>query len=65
MTQKIIEQMSDAVDLANHLYNTANDSENNNEKRNNLRYLGQCLKSMKEHIDDSRERIKDTKECRC
>jgi hypothetical protein len=65
MTLKLIEQMSDAVDLANHLYNTANDSENNNEKRNNLRYLGQCLKSMKEHIDDSRERFKDTKECRC
>jgi hypothetical protein len=65
MTLKTIEQMSDAVDLANHLYNTATNSENNIEKRNNLRYLGQCLKSMKEHIDDSRERIKDTKECRC
>ena len=65
MTLKTIEQMSDAVDLANHLYNTATNSENNIEKRNNLRYLGQCLKSMKEHIDDSRERIKDTQECRC
>jgi hypothetical protein len=65
MTQQIIEQMSDAVDLANHLYKTAQNSEDKNEKRNNLRYLGQCLSSMKKHIDDSRERIKDTEECKC
>ena len=65
MTLKLFNQMTDAVDLANHLYETATNSENNNEKRNNLRYLGQCLKTMKEHLDDPRNRTESTAECEC
>ena len=65
MIQKLINQMTDAVELANYLHKQATESEDTKEKRDNLRYLGQCLKSMQEHINDSRERIKDSTQCRC
>ena len=67
MTTKLIDQLTDGVDLAVYLHSKVNDREelNLNERRESLRYLGQCLKSMKEQINDDRERNKDTTECRC
>ena len=65
MIQKLLDQMTDAVDLANYLHKQATESTNNKDQRNNLRYLGQCLKAMQENINDNRKRIKDTSECKC
>ena len=67
MTTKLIDQLTDGVDLAVYLHSKVNDREelNLNERRESLRYLGQCLKSMKEQINDDRERNKNTSECRC
>jgi len=65
MTTKIIDQLADGVDLAVYLHSKVDDAEELNEKRNSLRYLGQCLKAMREQINDDRERTKDTTECRC
>jgi len=65
MTTKLIDQLTDGVDLAVYLHSKVNDTEELNEKRKSLRYLGQCLKAMKEQINDDRERNKDTTECRC
>ena len=67
MTTKLIDQLTDGVDLAVYLHSKVNDREelNLNERRESLRYLGQCLKSMKEQINDDRELNKDTTECRC
>ena len=67
MTTKLIDQLTDGVDLAVYLHSKVNDREdlNLNDRRDSLRYLGQCLKSMKEQINDDRELNKDTTECRC
>ena len=65
MTNKILDKLNDGVDLAIHLHNEATTNEYKKEKSNHLRYLGQCLKVMKEQIDDGRKRIKDTEECGC
>lgn len=67
MTTKLIDQLTDGVDLAVYLHSKVNDREdlNLNDRRDSLRYLGQCLKAMKEQINDDRERNKDTTECRC
>ncbi len=65
MTNKLLNNLYDGVDLALHLQNEATENKIESEKRNHLRYLGQCLRVMKEQIDDGRKRIKDTEECRC
>ena len=65
MTKELLNNLNDAVDLAIHLQKEANENKIQTEKKNHLRYLGQCLRVMKEQIDDGRKRIKDTKECGC
>jgi ribosomal protein RSM22 (predicted rRNA methylase) len=65
MTKELLNNLNDAVDLAIHLQKEANENKIETEKKNHLRYLGQCLRVMKEQIDDGRKRIKDTKECGC
>ena len=65
MTKELLNNLYDAVDLAIHLQKEANENKIQTEKKNHLRYLGQCLRVMKEQIDDGRKRIKDTKECGC
>jgi hypothetical protein len=65
MTKELLNNLYDAVDLAIHLQKEANENKIETEKKNHLRYLGQCLRVMKEQIDDGRKRIKDTKECGC
>lgn len=65
MTKELLNNLHDAVDLAIHLQKEANENKIETEKKNHLRYLGQCLRVMKEQIDDGRKRIKDTEECGC
>ena len=65
MTKELLNNLYDAVDLAIHLQKEANENKIETEKKNHLRYLGQCLRVMKEQIDDGRKRIKDTEECGC
>ncbi len=65
MTNVTLEQLNDGVDLAIHLHNEATTNQYQSQKRNHLRYLGQCLKTMKEQINKERERDKDTQECGC
>ena len=65
MTNKLLNNLYDGVDLALHLQKEATENKIESEKKNHLRYLGQCLSAMKEQIDDGRKRIKDTEECGC
>jgi hypothetical protein len=65
MTNKILDKLNDGVDLAIHLHNEATTNEYKKEKSNHLRYLGQCLKVMKEQIDDEREREQSAEEHKC
>jgi ribosomal protein RSM22 (predicted rRNA methylase) len=65
MTKELLNNLNDAVDLAIHLQKEANENKIETEKKNHLRYLGQCLRVMKEKIDDGRKRIKNTEECGC
>jgi len=65
MTKELLNNLTDAVDLAIHLQKEANENKIETEKKNHLRYLGQCLRVMKEQIDDGRKRIKDTEKCGC
>lgn len=65
MTNKLLEQLYDGVDLAIHLQNEATTNKIEKEKNNHLRYLGQCLKIMKDQIYDAREREQCTEECEC
>jgi len=65
MTKELLNNLYDAVDLAIHLQKEANENKIETEKKNHLRYLGQCLRVMKEQIDDGRKRIKDTEKCGC
>jgi len=65
MTNKLLNNLYDGVDLALHLQNEATENKIESEKRNHLRYLGQCLRIMKEQIDDGRKRIESTEESGC
>jgi len=56
MTKELLNNLYDAVDLAIHLQKEANENKIETEKKNHLRYLGQCLRVMKEQIDDGRKR---------
>lgn len=65
MTNKLLDNLKDAVELAMYLQKEATENKIENDKKTNLRYLGQCLRVMKEQINDGRQRLKDTEECRC
>ena len=53
MPNKILKNIEEGLDLANYLYNQVKEEENKKEKNNQMRYLGQTLKTLKDHIKNA------------
>ena len=48
---KILHNLNDGVELSIKLFNEANDSQDRKERREKMRYLGMCLRSIKHGIN--------------
>lgn len=48
---KILENINDGLNLALTLHKAADESENRTDQRHNLKYLGTCLRTLKDTID--------------
>lgn len=57
MTSNILNQISEGLDLAIYLHNEINNEENEKKKKNQIKYLGQCLIAMKENLNVSRSKL--------
>ena len=48
---KILENINDGINLAITLHKAADESENRTDQRHHLKYLGTCLRSLKDTIN--------------
>ena len=47
ITNEKLSSISDGIELANSFYNQVQESDNNKDKRDKMRYLGMCLNALK------------------
>jgi hypothetical protein len=64
MTSKLNQTVSEGLDLALYLHNEIEKEEDTKRIYKQVKYLGQCLKSMKEHLNAGRDN-ELSKECQC
>jgi|DEB0MinimDraft_12_1074336.scaffolds.fasta_scaffold18061_2 hypothetical protein len=56
MAKDIIDTLNEGVELASYFQKELNNSTDNNEKRKQIKYLGQCLGALMEQISDYKQR---------
>ena len=64
MTTKTIQTVSEGLDLALYLQNEIENEQDSKRIYKQVKYLGQCLKSMKEHLNAGRDN-ELSEECQC
>jgi|TARA_X000001388_G_scaffold64365_1_gene50573 hypothetical protein len=64
MTSKLIQTISEGLDLALYLQNEIEKEQDSKRIYRQVKYLGQCLVSMKEHLNAGRDN-ELPKECQC
>ncbi len=63
----LIDTIEDGVEFANNLQVDITESNDYGTQKKRIKYLGQCLRVMKQHVSDYRkqQREQNSEECKC